>query len=243
MSDLEKARLDFEWSWINRVPTALVSLVVAWFPPLSGAWNAVQSDQMSRRLLELKTRLTDLDHNFLNTLRFALNLLPDNCNPDGLDGGKINQIFEAMRLEPNEFVQSMWAQVLAGELENPGSFSRSTIRLLKEIDQATAEDFKAVCRCRCYMWAGEGNSPIKSLFVAGRLVEERPGRFKTETREFYEKHGVTISSLSKLNDIGLIHFEKIAFQGWQSWMRRSGISFRTYARVIRIAGVLSCCLK
>ena len=133
MSDSEKAHVDVEWMWINRVPAALSSLVAAWLPSsLCDVWDASPSAPMRQRLLALERELSPLDINFLNTLKLALCRLPDSCDLDRLDRGKINQIFEAMRLEPDGGLQSMWAQVLARELEDPGSFSRASIRELRD---------------------------------------------------------------------------------------------------------------
>lgn len=39
-------------------------------------------------------------------------------------------------------MQRLWARVAAGEIRKPGSFSLSTLRLVSEIDQATAKDFE-----------------------------------------------------------------------------------------------------
>ena len=42
----------------------------------------------------------------------------------------------------SEKVRDLWARVLAGEIRHPGSFSRSTLRLLTELDQKMASWFE-----------------------------------------------------------------------------------------------------
>ena len=42
----------------------------------------------------------------------------------------------------SETVRDLWARVLAGEIRHPGSFSRSTLRLLAELDQQMASWFQ-----------------------------------------------------------------------------------------------------
>lgn len=43
----------------------------------------------------------------------------------------------------SEELRSLWARVLAGEIRNPRSFSLRTLRLLSEIDAATAKSFES----------------------------------------------------------------------------------------------------
>lgn len=42
-------------------------------------------------------------------------------------------------------MQGLWARVLSGEIVRPGSFSRSTLRFLYELDKRTAECFEKIC--------------------------------------------------------------------------------------------------
>lgn len=44
-------------------------------------------------------------------------------------------------------VRAMWAQLLAGELDHPGSFSKRTLRTLTDMNAEEAELFRRVCAC------------------------------------------------------------------------------------------------
>lgn len=46
----------------------------------------------------------------------------------------------------SEKMQQLWGRVLAGEVTKPGSFSKSTIRLISEIDQDIAKHFEEMSR-------------------------------------------------------------------------------------------------
>lgn len=48
----------------------------------------------------------------------------------------------------DEDVQKTWAKVLSGEIRNPGSWSKKTLRLLSELDQKTAQAFRMFCAMR-----------------------------------------------------------------------------------------------
>lgn len=47
----------------------------------------------------------------------------------------------------NEYMQEIWARLLAGEVRNPGSYSLRTIQCLKNMSQKEALLFKKICDC------------------------------------------------------------------------------------------------
>ena len=77
---------------------------------------------------------------------------------------------EAAQDISDEDMQEMWARVLAGEVEKPGSTSLKALAVLRELDQATARLFRRLCsmaliRSRpdgvvldaCVSWLGSGD--------------------------------------------------------------------------------------
>lgn len=60
--------------------------------------------------------------------------------PDGLDDDWLNQFSRFAEDASSEDLQQLWGRVLAGEICKPGSFSRSTLRFIAELDKETAEN-------------------------------------------------------------------------------------------------------
>ena len=46
-------------------------------------------------------------------------------------------------------MQHLWAHILAGEANNPGSFSRKTVNLVADLDKRDAQLFVNLC---CFVW-------------------------------------------------------------------------------------------
>ena len=54
-----------------------------------------------------------------------------------------------------EELQSLWAKVLAGEVEKPGSTSLRTLGILKDLDQSTSILFRTLCSARMAFVIGQ----------------------------------------------------------------------------------------
>lgn len=59
----------------------------------------------------------------------------------------INVYFESAKNSSDEFMQNIWARVLAREIEFPGSFSYKTLDTLKSMDKNDFVLFEKICSC------------------------------------------------------------------------------------------------
>lgn len=62
--------------------------------------------------------------------------------PDDLDSDWLNIFEQHAENASSDRLQKIWAQVLAGEIRAPGTFSLSTLRMISEIDQSIAQTFQ-----------------------------------------------------------------------------------------------------
>ena len=58
----------------------------------------------------------------------------------------VTNFFDKSRIVSDEEMQSIWAKVLAGEANAPGSYSKRTVNLLGDLDTRDAELFQSLCR-------------------------------------------------------------------------------------------------
>jgi hypothetical protein len=84
-------------------------------------------------------------------------------------------------------MQSLWANVLAGQANKPGSFSKRTIDLVATLDKSDAEMFRKFCT---FVWRRDINIPI----------------IENINKEIFKNAEINFATLSHLNDIGLINF-------------------------------------
>ncbi len=81
-------------------------------------------------------------------------------------------------------MQEIWARILAGEINNPHSFSLKTIEALKNIGKEEAELFARICRS-CFVL---GNEPFLPFYNA-----------------YMDRKSITYSMIMYLNELGLIY--------------------------------------
>ncbi len=129
--------------------------------------------------------------NMENVINKALPGLDENSNPEAMENDWILNFFDKCRMVSDDDMQQIWAGILAGEGNNPGSFSRRTVNLVADLDKRDAELFKCLCS---FVWT-----------VGNELV---PFVFDTQ-EEIYNRHGINFETLGDLDAIGLIHFDAI----------------------------------
>ena len=88
-------------------------------------------------------------------------------------------------------MQKLWSQVLAGEANVPGGFSRRTVDLLADLDKGDAELFMRLCS---FGWM------IGKIFPLVYEVQN----------EVCNRHAINFDTLSHLESLGFVQFNNIA---------------------------------
>ena len=114
----------------------------------------------------------------------SLLLLSEGSKPQNVEDDWITNFFDKSRIVSDEDMQNIWARVLAGEANMPGSFSRRTVNLLSDLEKRDAERFEKLCG---FGWTIENQSPL--LFPL--VFDVRDG--------IYLESGVSFGRLSDLN--------------------------------------------
>ena len=88
----------------------------------------------------------------------ALPLISGKAKPEAVEDDWLLSFFDKARLVSDEEFQSIWARILAGEFEKPGSFSIRTLERLKGLSKNEAEVFSKVgryalnCNGNCFVY-------------------------------------------------------------------------------------------
>lgn len=126
----------------------------------------------------------------------AIPLLADKSNPDGMDRDWIADFFDKCRIVSDDEMQLLWSKVLAGEANEPNSYSKRTVALLGSLSKEEAELFTLF---GSFLWSGAKGA---HFVIEGDAVE---ARFLKESRHHY------ISAQSHLQDIGLLASNTLHF--------------------------------
>lgn len=121
----------------------------------------------------------------------SIPLLEEQSDPAKMEDDWVTNFFDKSRIVFDEDMQALWANVLAGEANKPGSFSRRTVNLLSDLDKIDAELFQTLCR---FGWAVGSFTPL--IFDSQAPI--------------YNNLVINFDSLSHLDSLGLIQFNSLA---------------------------------
>lgn len=122
----------------------------------------------------------------------AIPHLTDNAEPEKIEDDWIANFFEKCRIISDDQMKDLWARILAGEGNNPGSFSRRTVNLVADLDKRDATIFANLCR---FGWVI--NNSFQPLVL-------------DEKHEIYNKHGINFGILTHLESMGLVRFDGLS---------------------------------
>ena len=115
----------------------------------------------------------------------AIPHLNNDAAPEGMENDWIANFFEKCRTVSDDDMQELWARILAGEANNPSSFSRKTVNLVADLDKRDAELFRNLCG---FVWQ------IGSL---------NPLVFDVQ-HEMYNRNGINFGNVIQLEALGLV---------------------------------------
>lgn len=145
------------------------------------------SDLQRRAMHRFVSEEGQKQENIENITRKALPDVASDAKPEAVENDWIVNFFDKSRLVSDQDMQALWARVLAGEANTPGSYSKRTVSLLSSMDKGEAELFKNFCS---FVWNFGGLTPFVYDFV----------------HPIYNNSGITFDSLNHLDLIGLINF-------------------------------------
>ena len=148
----------------------------------------------------------------------AIDGLEETSAPQDVNEDWVVNFFDKSCLFSGEQMQEIWAKILAGEANAPGSYSRRTVNLLGSLDKQDAQLFGELCD---FIWQFPGG-PIPLVFDVAH--------------DIYQTHGLTFVKAKHLNDIGLVAFESLAGYGLYDLPKRVSASYQGNQFVIEFTG-------
>ena len=105
----------------------------------------------------------------------------------------------------SEEMQSLWARVLAGEVERKGSTSVRTLQVLRNLDQGTACLLRRLCSCCVYL-------PGRRL---GAIDARIPSLGGNAAANALQEYGFSFGQLNSLSEHGLIISD---YNSWAAYL-------------------------
>ena len=123
------------------------------------------------------------------------------------------RFFSSIQDVSSEDMQTLWARVLAGEVERKNSTSIQTLGVLRNLDQATAELFRRLCSVAVFL------GPDPNQIVDAR-VPSLGGNAGANSLGVF---GLDFGALNRLNEHGLIISD---YNSWYDYQMAIGIEVR-----------------
>ena len=142
-----------------------------------------------RRAIE---EMTTHQENMESVLSKAIPQLEPDSRPEEVENDWYANFFSKCRITSDAEMQDLWARILAGQANNPGTFSRKTVNLMADLDKRDAELFANLCR---FVWRiGKSIMPLV---------------FDTKA-DIYNHYYINFGTIGHLESLGLIHFSGLA---------------------------------
>lgn len=149
------------------------------------------SEMEQRALIRMVHEEGQKQENIESITAKAIPLLEEHAKPEAVERDWLAQFFDRCRLVSDDEVQSLWASILAGQANRPGSFSKKTLDLVSTLEKADAQLFTRFCT---FAWMVDG--------VTAMILDIN--------NPIYSKYGINFSALTHLEDIGLLKFDHLA---------------------------------
>ena len=132
--------------------------------------------------------------NLLRILQEAESQVHDGADPDSVDDDWYTNFSDKARLCSDEEFSKLWASLLAGQINRPGSYSRKTVNILGDMDTRDAAMFQKLCQFDVILCDPQTNKQRRFPIIINT------------NHDIYIENGVTEESLKVLNSLTLIQY-------------------------------------
>lgn len=162
--------------------------------------NALISDTVKRH-----RRLANLE----GAVSYAIDGISGNADPAAIDQSWLEEFQDHAEKASDESVRAMWGNLLAGEMNNPGRYSKRLMSVLSDMSASDARAFETICSLSClHIKDAEGTvqahpegRPLPLLIEDEGGGTFNNGRFSYKQRVSLESFGLIDSSVFCISKI------------------------------------------
>jgi len=164
------------------------------------------SEIEERAILRMVREEGQKQENMENITALAMPLVSSEAEPEKVEKDWLAHFFDKSRLVSDVEMQAIWANILSGEANKPGSFARKTVDIVSSLEKADAHLFANLCKFSM------------ELEVFSPVIPELGNKI-------FSKSDINFSTLSHLDDIGLIKFNSITGFTFQNVRKYSTVRY------------------
>jgi hypothetical protein len=149
------------------------------------------TDLQKRAMLRFFAEEAKKQDNIESITSKALPEVNEQAQPDQVEDDWITNFFDKCRLISDEEMQTLCAQILSGEANSPGQYSKRTVDILASLDKTDAELFAKLCS-----FGFSINGVVLLIYATDHST--------------YTDHGINFMAISHLESVGLVHFDHLS---------------------------------
>jgi hypothetical protein len=166
------------------------------------------AEQAQRAALRIANDAVRQQQNSEEIVRQAAGFLPTKVSTKPVDKDWIVQFFGHSQDVSNTQMQSIWSQILAGEIASPGTFSLRTLGVVKTLRPEDASKFTAYCQ---FVWSSYNQelmfviaATMKNNFFSRQVVEQLEATYEANGIGGLDRVHLESLNLIKLSADGVI---------------------------------------
>jgi len=149
-------------------------------------------DEMRKRTLQrVLNEETKKQENIESVIENSIPLIRNDSNPNSIDNDWLASMLEKAKLVSNDQMRVLWGKILAGEVNNNGSFSRKTLSIVADLEMKDAALFTNLCSFSFLI----GAPTVIVMDIQNNI---------------YNQYGINFGSLTHLESLGLINFNNLS---------------------------------
>jgi hypothetical protein len=107
----------------------------------------------NRAITRLVTEEIQKQENIEDITEISFKFLNDDAKPENIEKDWLFNFFDKSKLISNENMQELWAKILAGESNSPGTYTKRFLNFIEDLDMS---DAKLITKLLNYCWYLEG---------------------------------------------------------------------------------------
>ena len=157
--------------------------------------------------------------NFINLARIvqkAQAQLTEEAMLHQVDDDWVSNFKDKARTCSNEEMSDLWAQLLAGEANSPGSYSRKTVNVLADMEPDDARLFRKLCNFRLIPMDPVWTDQVLQGFKRSTMSPHPKLVVLDDTNSVYRDVGINFDSMARMEWLGLIRYVSAGYQTGQT---------------------------
>jgi len=171
-------------------------------------------DIQKRALTRLVSEEIKKQENIEKITEKSFDSICDDATPEKIEDDWISNFFDKCKLISDDEMQMLWAKILAGEANNPGTFSRRTIEFMSTMDKKDAILFDSLCKST---WDFGTFQPLVI----------------NHDDEVFKNINLTFGNLQHLDDIGLISINPTGYT-WKFDSEVDTFTSKYFGRILNL---------